>query len=67
MCSSDLEAAQPNGKGINHYLYGVLCLVLWVTLIDVARRALNLMRVQGSDEVMQSQAAYIRKAEHAAA
>ena len=61
------EAAQPNGKGINHYLYGVLCLVLWVTLIDVARRALNLMRVQGSDEVMQSQAAYIRKAEHAAA
>lgn len=62
-----LEAAQPNGKGINHYLYGVLCLVLWLTLIDIARRSLNLMRIQGSDEVAQSHSHYIREAERVTA
>lgn len=55
------EAASPNGKGINHYVYGVLCIILWVTVIHIIRRAINMMRIQGTDEVTQSYAAYVRK------
>jgi hypothetical protein len=58
------EASQPNGKGINNYLYAVLSVVLWVTVIDIARRALNMIRIQGTDEVTQSYAEYVHKVGH---
>ncbi|MEN9711429.1 MAG: hypothetical protein RL441_1421 [Actinomycetota bacterium] len=54
------EAASPNGKGINHYVYGVLCIIMWVTVIHIMRRAMNMIRIQGTDEVTQSYAAYVR-------
>ena len=58
------EAKTPNGKGINDYLYAVLCIVLWATLIAIARKAINMMRIQGTDEVSQSYAQYLLKVNH---
>jgi hypothetical protein len=58
------EAALPKGKGINTYLYAVLAVVLWITVIDIARRALNMIRVQGTDEVTQSYSEYVHKVGH---
>ncbi len=58
------ESKTPNGKGINDYLYGVLSILLWATLVAIARKAINLIRIQGTDEVAQSYAQYLLKVNH---
>ena len=48
------EAGTPNGKGISIELYALICIGLWICLIEFARRSMRLLTVQGIDDVMQS-------------
>jgi hypothetical protein len=48
------EAGIENGKGISDQIYSLVCVALWFALLEVARRCIRVMTVQGNDEVMQS-------------
>lgn len=48
------EAGIDNGKGISDQLYALICVAMWFALIEVVRRCIRVMTVQGNDEVMQT-------------
>jgi len=51
-----LESASENGKGIQSGLYGIISILLWATIAYASYVAVELMRVQGIDEVSKSYA-----------